>query len=397
MLLALLFGLATTADAPPYAVAPGVFDPARPDFGLVPPEGIETATIYAPGKTGDQFSNGVVLIGFKGRLYAQWQSSTLHEDSADTWVPYAVSRDGLKWSAPRKLRGPGSGGVMHSNGGWWTDGNTLVAYINVWPTGFQSKAGGYTEYMTSTDGERWSAPRRVTGRDGKPVEGVIEQDPHRLPHSRIVTAFHTRPGLIVAPFFTDDPLGISGWVRGRMDNLPLTGPDAGKFSREIEPSLFLRGRCAVMVFRDHAESFRQLAAESCDRGVSWSRPALTNMPDSRAKQSAGNLPGGTAFLVNAPNADRIRIPLAVTLSSDGRCFDRSFLLRGKGDLQPLRAAGTYKRPGYSYPKSTIWKGHLYVGYAANKEDAQLTRVPLASLAAKPGAPLPRCSASNQEK
>ena len=103
---------------------------------------------------------------------------------------------------------------------------------------------------------------------------------------RIVTAFHTRPGLIVAPFFTDDPLGISGWVRGRMDNLPLTGPDAGKFSREIEPSLFLRGRCAVMVFRDHAESFRQLASESCDRGESWSRPALTNMPDSRAKQSA---------------------------------------------------------------------------------------------------------------
>ncbi|HSX56246.1 MAG TPA: sialidase family protein [Sphingomonas sp.] len=396
MLLALLLGLSTASDTPPYAVAPGVFDTTRPDLGLVPPKGTETASIYAPGDTGDRFSNGVVLIGFKGRLYAQWQSSALHEDTADTWVPYAESRDGLKWSTPRKLRGPGSGGVMHSNGGWWTDGKTLVAYINVWPTGFQSKAGGYTEYMTSTDGVRWSTPRRVTGRDGKPVEGVIEQDPHRLADGRIVTAFHTRPGLIVAPFFTDDPLGTSGWVRGKMENLPLAGPDAGKFSREIEPSLFLRGLCMVMVFRDHAESFRQLASESCDRGATWSRPALTNMPDSRAKQSAGNLPGGTAFLVNAPNTDRIRIPLAVTLSSDGRCFDRAFLLRGKGDLQPLRAAGTFKRPGYSYPKSTIWKGHLYVGYAANKEDAQLTRVPLASLAAKPRTPLPHCPA-NEEK
>ena len=396
MLLAFLLGLNAVSDAPPYAVAPGVFDSAKPDLGLSPPTGMETATIYAPGDTGDRFSNGVVLIGFKGRLYAQWQSSALHEDTADTWVPYAVSRDGLKWSTPRNLRGPGSGGVMHSNGGWWTDGRTLVAYINVWPTGFQSKAGGYTEYMTSTDGERWSAPHRVMGRDGKPVEGVIEQDPHRLPDGRIVTAFHTRPGLIVAPFFTDDPLGLSGWVRGRMENLPLAGPDTGKFSREIEPSLFLRSACAVMVFRDHAESFRQIAAESCDRGVSWSRPTLTNMPDSRAKQSAGNLPDGTAFLVNAPNPDRVRIPLAVTLSGDGRCFDRAFLLRGRGDLQPLRAAGTFKRPGYSYPKSTIWKGYLYVGYAANKEDAQLTRIPLASLAARPGTPLPRCPA-NEEK
>lgn len=393
--LALLLALAAAAESPPYSVAPGVFDPAKPDLGLAPPEGIETVTIHAPGASGDRFSNGVVLIGFKGRLYAQWQSSALHEDTADTWVPYAVSRNGRTWSAPRKLRGPGAGGTMHSSGGWWTDGETLVAYINVWPTGFQSGAGGYTEYMTSTDGERWSAPRRVTGRDGKPVEGIIEQDSHRLPGGRIVTAFHLRPGLIAAPFWTDDPLGVSGWVRGRMENLPVTGPDAGKVSREIEPSLFLTGRCAVMVFRDQAGSFRQLASESCDRGESWSRPALTNMPDSRAKQSAGNLPDGTAFLVNAPNGGRERIPLAVTLSSDGRCFDRAFLLRGRRDLQPLRTQGTFKRPGYSYPKSTIWNGHLYVGYAANKEDVQVTRVPLAALAPGRSAPLPRCDAAEK--
>jgi hypothetical protein len=27
----------------------------------------------------------------------------------------------------------------------------------------------------------------------------------------------------------------------------------------------------------------------------------------------------------------------------------------------------------------IWKNHLYVGYATNKEDVELTRVPLPSL------------------
>lgn len=381
MPLALLLAL-VAADAPPYALAPGVLDPAKPDLGLQPPAGIETATIHAPGNGGDRFSNGVVLIGFKGRLYAQWQSSALHEDSPDTWVPYAVSRDGLNWSAPRKLQGPGSGGVMHSNGGWWTDGETLVAYINIWPTGFQTRDGGYTEYRTSTDGETWSEPRRVMGADGKPVEGVIEQDPHRLPGGRVVTGFHLRPGLKLSPFWTDDPLGLTGWTRGRMDGLPLDGPDAGRFSRAIEPSFFVRGRCVVMVARDHAESFHQLASESCDGGGNWSRPVLTNMPDSRAKQSAGNLPDGTAFLVNAPNSGKERIPLAVTLANDARCFDRAFRLRGRADLQPLRTPGTYKRPGYSYPKSTIWNGHLYVAYAANKEDAQLTRVPLASLAGK---------------
>jgi hypothetical protein len=153
-----------------------------------------------------------------------------------------------------------------------------------------------------------------------------------------------------------------------------------RLSREIEPSLFRRADgCAVMVFRDEELSFRQLASESCDRGVSWTTPVLTAMPDARAKQSAGNLPGGAAYLVNAPNSDRPRLPLAVTLSPDGRVFDQSFRLRGQGDLQPLRFEGKYKRPGYHYPKSVVWNGALWVGYAANKEDVQVTRVPLPAL------------------
>jgi hypothetical protein len=171
-----------------------------------------------------------------------------------------------------------------------------------------------------------------------------------------------------------------------MTNLPrdaanAAAPHERRLSREIEPSLFRRADgCAVMVFRDEDLSFRQLAAESCDRGVTWTTPALTDMPDSRAKQSAGNLPNGAAYLVNAPNDDRPRIPLAVTVSPDGRTFDRSWRLRGQSDLQPLRFEGKYKRPGYHYPKSVVWKGWLYAGYATNKEDVQVTRVPLTSLA-----------------
>jgi hypothetical protein len=372
---AVLLALATTAqgDAPPYAVAPGLFQPGRPDLGLMQAPGVQTFTVFAPTERTDRFSNGVVLIPFKGRLYAQWQSSARDEDSADTWVAYSVSDDGQTWNAPRTLAPAGQGGLMRSSGGWWTDGRTLVAYANVWPEGFQSGAGGYAEYRTSRDGRTWSAPRRVTGADGRPVEGVIEQDPHRIA-GRVMTAFHLRPGMIAKPFFTDDPLGVSGWTEGRMDSLPRKAPESAaapherRLSREIEPSLFRQADgCAVMVFRDEDLSFRQLAARSCDRGATWTTPAVTAMPDSRAKQSAGNLPDGSAYLVNAPNADRPRMPLAVTVSRDGRVFDRSWRLRGQADLQPLRFEGKYKRPGYHYPKSVVWKGFLYVGYATNKE------------------------------
>lgn len=375
-LVASLLIAAPAAAEMPYYIRPGVFDLSKPgDLGLQPAPGAETITIFRPGDGTDRFSNGVVLMPFKGRLYAQWQSSRTDEDSPDTWVAWSVSDDGRNWSAPKALVPSGPGPKMHSSGGWWTDGEMLVAYINVWPTGFQSGDGGYTEYMTSRDGVKWSGRQRVMGADGHPVEGIIEQDPHAIGGGRTVTAFHVRPGMIVAPFYTDDPLAVGGWTRGWMENLPHDG----RVSRELEPSLFLRGACAVMVFRDQAESFRQLASESCDRGETWTTPVLTDMPDARAKQSAGNLPDGTAYFATAVGVDKVRIPLAVTLSDDSRVFDRSYRLRGKGDLQPLRYPGQYKRPGYSYPKSVVWGDWLYVAYATNKEDVELTRVPLKGL------------------
>jgi len=386
--LALLALTSGSSGDPPYRVSPDLFRQGSPDLGLAPAPGARTFTVFAPTQRTDKFSNGVVLIPFKGRLYAQWQSSARDEDSADTWVAWSVSEDGERWSAPRTLAPAGEGGLMRSSGGWWTDGQVLVAYANVWPEGFQSGAGGYAEYRTSRDGRTWSAPKRVMGADGEPVEGVIEQDPHRI-DGRVITAFHLRPGMIAKPFFTDDPLGVSGWTQGRMKSLPrdaskAAAPHERRLSREIEPSLFRHADgCAVMVFRDEDLSFRQLASESCDGGATWTTPMVTNMPDSRAKQSAGNLPDGTAYLVNAPNADRPRMPLAVTVSRDGRLFDRAWRLRGQADLQPLRFEGKYKRPGYHYPKSVVWKGFLYVGYAANKEDVQATRVPLTALRLPP--------------
>lgn len=71
------------------------------------------------------------------------------------------------------------------------------------------------------------------------------------------------------------------------------------------------------------------------------------MPDSRAKQSAGNLADDMAFMVNNSSGDKLRLPLAITLSADGRLFSRAFLLRGADGLPPLRFEGRYKRVGVS--------------------------------------------------
>jgi len=373
-----LLALCNSAKAtdPPFTVEAGIFDQTKPDnLGLSPAEGTETVAIFRPSDATNQFSNGAVMIGFKGRLYCQWQSSARDEDASDTWVAYSRSRDGKNWSSPMALSARRNDGFS-SSGGWWAAGDTLVAYINVWPSSV-SPRGGYACYATSTDGLNWSAIKPLPMADGTSMSGIFEQDPHALPDGRIIGAAHFQRGLTAAPVYSDDPSGMRGWIRAHFTNLSISGD----VSRELEPSWFRRSDGAVvMVFRDQNGTYRRLASVSIDRGQNWSTAAATEMPDSRSKQSAGNLPDGTAFMVGNPVENKIRIPLVVALSRDGRVFDRAYVLRrGGNDLQARRYAGKSKTPGYSYPKAMVWQDYLYVSYSTNKEDVEYTKVPAASL------------------
>jgi len=360
----------------PFAVKAGLFNQSdSADLGLGAAKGTETFTVFKATASSDHYANGVALVGFKGNLYCQWQSSAIHEDSTDTWVAFSRSGDGRTWSAPARIAGPSSADYKTS-GGWWVNGDTLVAYVNVWKSA-TSPRGGNAWYATSLDGQAWSGLKPVLMSDGTAMNGIMEQDPHALPDGRILNAAHFQPGLLAAPIYTDDKSGIRGWRRATYANLSVSGD----VSREIEPSWFRRADgTAVMVFRDQTGTYRKLASMSSDRGATWTPAVLTDMPDSRAKQSAGNLPDGTAYQVSNPVDNKRRTPLAITLSKDGKTFDKAYALRtGGSDLQAQRYAGKAKTLGYSYPKSAAWGDFLYAGYATNKEDVQVTRVPLSSL------------------
>ncbi|MBI9041008.1 exo-alpha-sialidase [Lutibacter sp.] len=355
------------------------FDFSKPEtLGLPVAKNKETITIFSPHKNSNKYNHGVVVFPFKDMLYAQWQSSSIDEDGSDTQVFYARSMNGKDWSKPIALTSKCENGIK-TNGGWWSDEETLVAYICIWPNTDKNIKEGYTEYITSINGIDWTFPKSVLNKDKQPVLGIIEQDIHKLPNGRIITAFHMQPGLTVTPYFTDDPLGLLGWTAGLMKNLP----SKRNMSRELEPSWFYRKKDngIVMIFRDQESTFKKLASVSVDNGNTWTTPQIIDTPDSRAKQSAGNLPNGIAFMVSNPSGNKNRFPLVITLSKDGFVFDTSYLLRSgsESDLQPMRYNGKYKRIGYSYPKSVIWNEYLYVSYATNKEDVELTRIPISSL------------------
>lgn len=371
-----VFSLSVSAGcAAPFTVSSGLFNQANTDtLGLCSPAGTETHTIFAPDGSGDKYSNGVVMTHFNGKFYCMWQSSAADEDASDTHVVYSTSSDGTTWSSPEVLA-PAAASAYRSSGGWISSGTTLTAFVNEWPVSV-SPRGGNAYCTTTTDGTTWSALTPVLMKDGSAMNGIIEQDPHTLSNGRIIGAAHFQSGLSVCPIYTDDATGTSGWVKGS-----FKPADSGSStSVEMEPSLFVRKDGGiVMIFRDQNSSFYKYASLSTDNGVTWSSAVLTNMPDARTKQSAGNLPDGSAFMAGNPVTNKLRCPLAVTVSSDGLVFTRSYLLRSTSSCQTLRYSGTAKRQGFHYPKSFVYDGWLYVSYATNKEDAEYTKVPVSSI------------------
>ena len=330
---------------------------------------VKTYTIFRAAEGTNHYANGVVMTEFKGTLYCMWQSSPKDEDTDDTWVAYSWSSDGGRtWCKPVALAVPSDTDYCTS-GGWLVRGNTLTAYIDLWQKGLEPR-GGRTYFLTSTDGRNWSPLRPVLMADGNPMQGVLEQDPYRLKDGRFVGAAHFMPGLHICPVYTDDPNGVSGWRKATFE-----AEDKGKTSREIEPSQYVRpDGTIVMLFRDQSSSFRKLASYSTDRGVSFTKPAITDYLDGRTKQCAGNLSDGRSFMVSCPSGSKERWPLVLQLSKDGQTFNEAITLRTKEELPPRRYEGRYKTLGYSYPKAFCTGSKLYIGYSVNKEDVECTIV-----------------------
>lgn len=338
--------------------------------------------VFVPSEGGNHYNHNAVPMCFKGRIYVMWQSSARDEDAPDTRVMYSWSEGGEVWTEPVDILASSaraefllSDGEYVTPGGWHCFADTLVAYLNHWsPTGEGNFREGSTKYMLSADGVDWSVPESVCGAEGRAVPGIIEQDVRAISTGRLLTAFHVRPGLECMPFYTDDPSGRGGWTKAVMPHIAWPYPEEQhNSSREMEPSWYeAPDGTLVMVFRDQASSFRQLRSLSVDGGLSWSRPGLTTVVDSRSKQCAGRLDDGRVFIVNNPSGSKDRFPLVIRWSEDGRDFPDTLVLREK--YPPEMKEGKYKRLGFSYPKACVVGNTVYVAYAVNKESIALSRI-----------------------
>lgn len=345
-------------------------------LGLSYPEGVQRIIVFEPKNDEDmKFNNHPQLAVFKGRLYATWVGHPQHEPSPQSWVYYSSSSDGVTWDKPIRL-GPDG----RASGGWITDGKYLGCLLIV---GDKANKTSNTEVMISTDGVNWSEPRLLIT-NAAPTESA-----RRLPNGRFLMACH---GLGDGDFtgvrktrimYSDSSDGLGKWDEANLPNiLPYSENAKEKIARPVEASWYRRkDGILVMLFRDlwfeaKERTWKVLYSVSYDNGLNWTEPKLSNIPDSDSMQCAGS-DDKTCWFVNNPVATRRRVPLTIGVSSDGKFFDRMFLLRSTP--QPRRYYGISKTEGYSYPGCTVWGEFLYVAYATNKEDIEISRIPLSSL------------------
>lgn len=338
----------------------------------------EHALLYKATKDGYKFCHHPNLVVFQNQLHAMWSNGLVGEDENGQRILHSSSADGVTWTTPVVLAedpdGP-SGPFACVAAGFHVAGETLVAYNTAIMAGDPLHPNNALYARTSIDAKNWGLPQRLP-------EGFFIESPRTLPSGRLLITGQFADGQ-PRLMYTDSPDGVTSWKDGAIPHIDSfrDGRDEGGNRTYAEPNWFRRpDGSVVMLFRTRSAINQLWASVSKDNGASWSQAVPTNFLDSTARFSAGNLPNGTAFVINNPGAKRnprIRNPLTLALSSDGITFDRGFIIRG--GPTSMRFEGIHKLDGWQYPSAVTWQGYLYIVYSINKEDVGVTRVALEKL------------------
>jgi len=332
-----------------------------------------TSTIYR-AKQGDyQFNLHSYITRFENKFWAIWSSGLVDEDRNGQIIRYATSQDGHKWSE--------SGVVAADPDGEAGEGRWIARGIFV-AGGKLTALLAYTETRreTSRGTDFWPKLRLMRyewdGRAWKDA-GLFQNDcmnnypPERLGDAWLMTCRDSYRKMYYA---RSADMRNESW---KVIPVPLTDPH----DNLSEPSGYLGpDGVAHLLFRDQGRSGLLRHSVSRDLGTTWSPAVLTNYPDATSKNFTGRLSNGWYYLINNPDPQS-RDPLAISFSRDGWTFSHPKIIRTRPPDR--RYAGAAKGSGSAqYPHAMEHNGSLWVIYATNKEDIDITECPTAGLTPK---------------
>lgn len=379
----------------------GAIDMESPTLGLPRLEQVHRTTLYRAVDGDDAYSHHSYVAHHRGVLYASWSNHACDEDASGQRVRFSRRENqGKGWRDPAELFPPhdhvrtrADQDLVHDRvlipNGFAVVGDTLYAVAEAHmlgeprelcpPPGIEVAADAPNRSVYSRPGLGRLA--RAVGPDGGlgPIFWLVDSPP--VP----IDGFPAYPAA-TDPALASVAAAVNAWL-AQGEHLPswefvdhTTRPWAPDGHRLCEPTQTwrLRDGARVRLYRDLSRGSGCLYAQFCD-GETWHAPARAEFPDTYSRAAAGNLPDGTAYVINNPG--RTRDPLVLSLAAGGLNFDRHAVIACQAP--PTRSEGVAKGAGFQYPRATVIDNALVVVYSVNKEDIEAAEIPLAELASLP--------------
>jgi len=325
-----------------------------------------TAMVYRAEPGGWQFNLHSFIAHHDGKFWAVWSSGRVDEDSSSQIIRSATSVDGLTWSEASVVASDPDG----ESGPWrWMASGLYVE-------GGRLLALGSLNQKNAPPGGPWSHARLVrfawNGTAWTEDRVVAENSVVYFPPLRVADRdfFVWRDSR--AYFYTAwSPAGADRWNVTRMPG-PFPDYRLSETSAYVDPEGALH-----LIIRDQGYTRRLYHAVSFDTGSTWTIPVKTNYPDAMSKNMAGRLSNGWYYLISNPKAAGAhdRDPLAITFSRDGWTFSQPLALRKNGPAMRHKG-GAKGAHSFQYSHAIEHDGKLWVIYATNKEDIEVTAYPI---------------------
>lgn len=342
-------------------------DPKHVDWRGLPLLRGERGLVFRGVEKESAFAHHPFIVFWDGRFFAQWNDGYVGEDYPGQRVRYALSRDAVQWEAPVDLTGRESERRFTACGFWIRDGEMYAL------AALRDASGGpETGREPVLLAYRWNKRAQRFGE-----REVIAKDffagniPQRTPDGAWLILGKGGVG-------SWGPMkAAKGGVKSISDWTIRDIPGAGKLE-EAEWYTLPNGHL-VAHFRTRGTKPLYLArCYSTDNGETWSDPVVTDFPEQGSRHHGLRLSNGLyALLVNPAPAERI--PFSIALSRDGLVYDR--IANVRAEETAARWAGRAKGKGYHYMRGYEHDGKLYTIYSINKEDIEVTIIPIAELTA----------------
>jgi hypothetical protein len=350
-----------------------------------------------PDTDGCNFSLGVALAWYKGRLYASYGFSTGTEFTATEQPHVRVSDDGGKTWGSSVAMGRAEGNRVVSHGAFLSHAGRLWAFMGSFTSPPWSNVQTHAYELNESTG--------VWEPHGVVLEGGFwpMQEPQKMADGNWIM-----PGLHVAATTSqaDKPVSKSDYYNyavktSTSQNQPAVAISKGdnftKWEQVVIPpacglgnnvwgesAIIVEGKRILNISRYGTKAVALLAVSE-DYGRTWTPTAPSNLLMATSKPCVGILSTGQRFLVCTTTADTgaRRSPLTIAVSKPGESvFSKVFLIRTSvfEGTPGVSAANA----DFSYPYAVEHEGKLYIGYTHKSHAAhELAVIPVRSLEIKP--------------